>query len=184
MTGKFKNRISRFLLAGLCFTLFIACMPSIAAGQTLDTSGPDRAYCVSMGYLYTSSPGVNGGKGVCQFPDNTWCDAHAFFIGNCSKANSAYNPYFYNDPQGALDIADATKACQSQGGRTQNVHTPYGDVNLCVFPDGTSIDLRGLYNGAYRGYYYGPYGTQNGINNRIYGGNSWYYWAYSWLNAP
>jgi putative hemolysin len=190
MTGKFENCIFGFLLAGLCIALFFACLPSIAAGQAIDTSGPDRAYCISMGYLYTSSPGVNGGKGVCQFPDNSWCDAHSFFIGNCSaNANIGYNPYNYNSAQGALDIADATKACQKNGGKVQNVHTSYGDVNLCVFPDGSTIDLRGLYNGIYGGYYSGPYngyynGPYSSYYNGIYGPNNWYYWAYSWLNAP
>ena len=43
-----------------------------------------------------------------------------------------------------LDLADATKTCQTRGGRVENVHTPYGDVNLCVFPDGSSVDLRSL----------------------------------------
>ena len=179
MTERFNHWISGFSFAGLCFILFAASLPMVT-GQAFDTSGPDRAYCVSMGYLYTTSPGVNSGKGVCQFPDNSWCDGHAFFTGDCTNANSAYNPYFYNNPQGALDIADATKACQKNGGRVENVHTAYGDVNLCVFPDGSSVDLRGLYNGVYGGNY-GPY---YGYYNGIYGTDNWYYWAYSWLNAP
>jgi putative hemolysin len=186
MTDKFNDRISALLLAGLCITLLLATSLSIVAGQALDTSGPDRSYCVSMGNLYTTSPAVNNGKGICQFPDKSWCDAHEFFIGNCSRsANVGYSPYSYSNAQGALDIADATKACQRSGGRVENVHTAYGDVNLCVFPDGSSVDLRGLYNGVYNGAYDGFYnGQYNGYYDGIYGGNNWYYWAYSWLNAP
>jgi putative hemolysin len=186
MSYKFNDRISTFVLAGLCVAVFLAMGLSIAAGQALDTSGPDRSYCVSMGNLYTTSPAVNNGKGICQFSDNSWCDAHAFFVGNCSRnTNGAYNPYSYNNAQGALDIADATKACQHNGGRVENVHTAYGDVNLCVFPDGSSVDLRGLYNGIYNGAYDGFYNSPyNGYYDGIYGGNNWYYWAYSWLNAP
>jgi len=76
------------------------------------------------------------------------------------------------------------KPASEAGGRVENVHTAYGDVNLCVFPDGSSVDLRGLYNGVYNGdygeFYNRPY---NGYYDGIYGGNNWYYWAYSWLNA-
>jgi putative hemolysin len=74
----------------------------------------------------------------------------------------------YNNPQGALDIASATKTCQKYGGAVQRVHTSYGDVNMCVFPDGSYVNLMGLYNNVYGGF---P-------------GDNWYYYAYSWLNAP
>ncbi len=169
--------------------------------QGTDTSGPDSAYCTGNGYYYTVTPGVNNGKAICQFPDGKWCDAHAYFTGDCATSTNEYpnpnlalnpnlpynlnpynnpvvagNPYAYyspmqyNDPQGALDIADATKTCQQYGGVVQRVHTPYGDVNACTFPNGNYVDLMGL-------------------NNAIYGGggfpgDNWYYYAYSWLNAP
>jgi putative hemolysin len=186
--------------AGLCLCILLAACALSAAGQgtyqpissatqAIDTSGPDRAYCVSNGYLYTSNPAVNGGKPICQFPDGSSCDAHAFFTGNCSGVGlaSPYNPTFYSS-QGALDIAAGTKECQRLGGGVQSVHTAYGDVDLCVFPGGNSMDLRGLANQAY-GYYgpypYGtyPYGTYPYYNYGPYGDN-WYYWAYAWLNAP
>ena len=94
MRCKFYNRISAFLFAGLCITIFLATSLSIATGQALDTSGPDRAHCVRMGDLYATSPAVNNGKGICQFPDNSWCDGHEFFIGSCSATTFwAYNPY-------------------------------------------------------------------------------------------
>lgn len=125
-----------------------------------------------------------------QYPDGSWCDAHTYFTGDCAPsanatpASSAYfnasnpytyvNPYMYNNPQGALDIADATKTCQSYGGVVQRVHTAYGDVNMCVFPDGSYVDLMGLYNSVYGGF--GGYGG--------FAVDNWYYYAYSWLNAP
>jgi putative hemolysin len=154
------------------------------SGQGINTSGPDSAYCTGNGYFYTTESGVNNGKPICQFPDGTWCDAHAYFTGDCEAStnvsfnpNMPYNPYnpytysnpyMYNNPQGALDIADATKTCQKSGGVVQRVHTSYGDVNMCIFPDGSYIDLMGLYNAAYGGF----------------SGDNWYYNAYSWLNAP
>lgn len=217
MTFKFDITMPRIVLAGLCIgVLLAACMlpaagqgpyqptssatPISSATQAIDTSVPDRAHCVSNGYLYTTNPARNAGKPVCQFPDGSWCDAHAYFTGNCSGVGPAspYNPTFYNSGQGALDFASGTKECQRLGGGVQNVHTTYGDVNLCVFPDGSTMDLRalasGIYgymgtypsgtypsgtypsgtypSGTYPYYYYGPYG------------NNWYYWAYAWLNSP
>jgi putative hemolysin len=81
-----------------------------------------------------------------------------------------------------LDIAAATKNCEKMGGGVSSVHTPYGDVDLCVFPYGNSIDLRSLVDGGfYNGFYNGPY---NGIYNGYGSGDNWYYWAYPWLNAP
>lgn len=207
MTSKLTIAGTRFLLIGLlCISVFLVACTLSAAGQggyqvisaatqAIDTSGPDRAHCVSSGYLYTTSPARNNGKPVCQFPDGIWCDAHAYFTGNCSGvgATSPYNPTFYNSGQGALDLASGTKECQRLGGGVQNVHTAYGDVNLCVFPDGSTMDLRALANGAYgyMGTY--PYGTYpsttypSGTYPYYYYGpyrDNWYYWAYSWLNSP
>ena len=137
-----------FACALLCILIFPAIGLQINASLGFDTSGPDRAHCISMGYLYKTVPGVNNGKAICQFPDGTSCDAHSFFNGDCNANSNSYynaslynnpqgyNPYFNNDPQGALDIAAATKTCEKMGGGVSNVHTPYGDVDLCVFPYG------------------------------------------------
>jgi putative hemolysin len=194
-----------FACVVLCILIFPAIGLQINSSLGFDTSGPDRAHCISMGYLYKTVPGVNNGKAICQFPDGTSCDAHSFFNGDCNANSNSYynaslynnpqgsypypynipqgyNPYFNNDPQGALDIAAATKTCEKMGGGVSNVHTPYGDVDLCVFPYGNSIDLRSLLNGGfYNGFYNGPY---NGIYNGYGGGDNWNYWAYPWLNAP
>ncbi len=196
----------RIVLAGLCISVLLAAFTLSAAGQgtyqvispatqPIDTSGPDRGHCVGNGYLYTTNPAVNGGRPICQFPDGSSCDAHAFFTGNCSGpgASSPYNPTYYASGQGALDIASGTKECQRLSGGVQSVHTSYGDVNLCVFPDGSTMDLRALANGAY-GYYgpypYGtyPYGTYSSGTYPYYYyspyRDNWYYSAYAWLNSP
>ncbi len=214
MIDRFNAEKLRFLFTGLCITVFLGIGMQAVAGQALSTSGPDSAYCVGAGYLYAVVPGVNNGSPICQFPDNSWCDAHAYFIGNCTPhpsgsispsgyiatggvvtpgglivPSSTYNPYYvnpyyyntpniYNTSQSALDIADETKTCQTMGGRVQSVHTPYGDVNLCVFPDGSSVDLRALYNGVYTGM--PPVTYINGVPTS----DNWFYYAYSWLNAP
>ncbi|GEM_PF-1183737 len=210
MTGNFNIGKSWSKLAWLCIAVLLSTCSLNVMGQVVDTSGPDRAYCVGTGNLYATTPGINNGKPVCQFAGNAWCDAHAFFTGNCTGSTS---PHYagYNTPMSALDIADATKTCQTRGGQVQNVHTPYGDVNLCVFPDGTSVDLRSLSRVVYsnginggmpdNGIYYMPdngiYGTPyNGIYNTPYNGydpmtgnglydaNAWYYGAYAFLNSP
>ena len=110
MTGNFNIGKSWFKLAWLCVAVLLSICSLNVMGQVLDTSGPDRAYCVGTGNLYATTPGMNNGKPVCQFADNTWCDAHAFFTGNCSGNSS---PYYanYNTPMSALDLADATKTC-------------------------------------------------------------------------
>jgi len=184
MIDMFNNQKRRFLIWGLCITAILAAGLLAAAGQGINTSGPDSAYCTSNGYIYTTIPGANSGKAVCQFPDGSWCDGHSYFTGNCTPNASvvnAYNPYAFNSPQGALEIADASKMCQNYGGGVQIVHTSYGDVRMCVFPGGSMIDLRGLYGSAlggyYPGYYPGPYFGG-------YWGDNWYYGAYAWLNAP
>lgn len=205
MIVKLDNCKGTLLFAVLSIMALLGAIVLTAAGQGIsgqgiNTSGPDSAYCTGNGYLYTTKSGVNSGKAICQFPDGTWCDAHAYFTGDCAAStNVSYNPnltynpnlpynlnlyntpvvssnpyiynnpYRYNDPQGALDIADATKTCQKSGGVVQRVHTSYGDVNMCVFPDGSYIDLMGLYSATYGG---------------GFSGDNWYYYAYSWLNAP
>ena len=224
-SGKLK-----LFLTGLFIAVILASSMLAVSGQVLTASapGPEGAYCVNTGYLYATVPGVNNGKPICQFPDNSWCDAHAYYAGNCTPSFSGYispsgyvatggivtpsgvvvpssvypsgvynpyatNPYYYNNPayanvtQSALDIADETKTCQKIGGNVQQVHTTYGDVNLCVFPDGSSLDLPQLASGAYSGVYPGVYSGVPGpvvYDNGIPFNDSWFYYAYSWLNAP
>ena len=225
--GKFNMREAnigklKIFLAALFIATVLASGMLAVSGQVLPASnpGPEGAYCVNSGYLYATVPGVNNGNPICQFPDNSWCDAHKYFVGNCTPSLTGYispsgytatggvitpsgvivpagtyqssvynpyavNPYYYNNPayanvtQSALDIADETKTCQSIGGRVQQVHTTYGDVNLCIFPDGSSISLPQLASGVYAGAP-GPAIYYNGIPAN----DSWFYYAYSWLNAP
>jgi putative hemolysin len=201
MTPNFNNGNSWFKLTGLCIVVLLSTASLIVLGQAVDTSVPDRAYCVGTGNLYATTPAINNGKPVCQFADNSWCDAHAFFTGNCTGNSRSNYPYSYSSPLSGLDLADATKTCQTRGGQVENVHTPYGDVNLCIFPDGSSIDLRSLSNAVYNGINGMPYNgisyvPYNGIYSTPYNGfytmpdngfndaNNWYYGAYAFLNAP
>lgn len=210
------EKMSGFIAVLFTAMIFVSCM-LVVSGQVLPASnpGPEGAYCVNSGYLYATVPGINNGKPICQFPDNSWCDAHTYFTGNCTPSLIGYvspsgyaatggiiaptgavvpvsvynpytlNPYYYNTPayanvtQSALDIADETRTCERMGGNVQKVHTTYGDVNLCIFPDGSSIDLPQLANGVYSGAP-GPVIYSNGIPTN----DSWFYYAYSWLNAP
>ncbi|MDD1751700.1 MAG: hypothetical protein LUQ38_01245 [Methanotrichaceae archaeon] len=138
----------------------------------LSSSGPDCAYCTSSGYFCMNKPGINSGKPICQFPNGDWCDAHAYFIENCSSPSTPLNPYgFYNNPQGALDIADATKTCNKYGGQVESMHTPYGDSNICIFPNGQAIDLPGL-------------NSLTSLQRRVQEDVIWRMEAYNFLNAP
>jgi len=173
MIGKLNKWRSGALLVGLCFVAVLA-TASLVAGQgspSSSTSSSDRSYCVGMGYLYRTDPGINNGQGFCQF-GNGWCDAHAFASGSCGASNSGffnpygyYYPYYYSTyyPFG-LNYGGSINSCRSYGGSVQSIHTPYGDVDECVFPNGRTMDLYGLYNG--------------------YLGDVWYNYAYSFLNPP
>ena len=103
MTGNFNIGKSWFRLAWLSVAVLLSICSLNVVGQILDTSGPDRAHCVSTGNLYATTPGINNGKPVCQFADRTWCDAHAFFTGNCSGNSRSYYAN-YNTPMSALDL--------------------------------------------------------------------------------
>jgi putative hemolysin len=152
MTNRLSTRNAKFLFAGVCIVIFLA-----LSTMTVVLADPNSAYCVStMGYLYRTTPSLNDGKGICQFPDGTWCDAHEFFKGNCGPAPYVSYRSYLTRP------TDSSNACWRYGGRIQYVHTIYGDIPLCVSPDGRTINLPG------------------------YGGTSdaWAYYAYSWLNAP
>jgi putative hemolysin len=209
MKGKLNSRKSGLLVFGLCLAVFLAASVVTVAGQgsyssgsnatgpsasvsspqssapsgsnapVSSTSGSDRTYCVSMGYLYRTNPGVNGNQPICQLSDYSWCDANAFATGKCGASIGAtgfnnsygnYYPYFYdypysnNYPYTGTTPGAAIDACTGSGGNVTNVHTPYGDVDVCKFPNGNIMDLNGLYNG--------------------FSGDKWYYYAYNFLNAP
>ena len=59
----FKN-----IPVSLCILVFLSL--GMLAAMAEDSADQARSYCVKSGYLYSSSPGVNGGLGVCVFPDN------------------------------------------------------------------------------------------------------------------
>jgi putative hemolysin len=179
MKGKRNSRKSGLLVVGLFIAVVLTAGVAIVAGQGSSSSGSDRTYCVSMGYLYRTTPGANGGQPICQFSDTSWCDANAFATGKCSasvSSNGFYNPYgnyypyFYDYPYSSGysypgQTPGATiDACTSGGGTISSVHTPYGDVDVCKFPNGNIMDLYGMYNGIRS--------------------DNWYYYAYNWLNSP
>ncbi len=141
------------------------CLPSAAVDipQADDASDADSArnYCVQMGYLYRSSPSTNDGQGVCEFPDKTWCDCQAYYQGQCSPRLS---PNLMMGT-GGISAPTASTLCQNSGGRLESVHTPYGDVTLCVFPNGRTCDIQSLYNG-------------------MCGGDDWLRYTRSWLDGP
>jgi putative hemolysin len=155
-----KRGMSVLPVVGLYILAFLAVGLPMAAA---DSVGEDAAhsYCVQMGYLYRSSPGLNGGQGVCEFPDKTWCDAQAYYMGQCGPSLS---PNFMPYSESTRSIS-ASALCSNAGGRLESVHTPYGDVILCVFPDGRTCDIQSLSNG-------------------MCGGDGWFRYAQSWLNAP
>lgn len=148
---------------GLCIValLIMSQIPVLAQGTDSD---PMRSYCVSMGYLYRTSPGINGGQPICEFPDKAWCDAAAYYRGTCSRVLSPniVPAYVYGPTD---QYATPTRICLSRGGYLQNVHTPYGDVNICVFPNGEKCDLQSLARGAC-------------------GVDYWTVYARNWLDAP
>jgi len=159
MRNGIKKWTASLLVVGLCILAFLAIgLPQAAAeGSAADAV---HSHCVQMGYLYKSSPGMNNGQGICEFPDKTWCDAQAFYAGQCSPRPS---PNLL--PSSGSLSPSASTLCRNAGGHLQNVHTPYGDVTLCVFPNGRTCDIQSLYNG-------------------MCGGDGWLNYAQSWLNAP
>lgn len=150
-----------------------------SAAPASSTSSSDRTYCVSMGFLYRTNPGVNNNQPICQISDISWCDANAFATGKCGATTSTngfynpygiYYPYYYDYPYYSgysypgQTPGQSIDACTSAGGNVSTVHTPYGDVDVCKFPNGNIMDLYGMYDGLL--------------------GDNWYYYAYNYLNSP
>jgi putative hemolysin len=158
---KFNSNLMMLGLSALALMLLFIPL-SLAQDGASDAA---HAYCVKMGYLYKSSPGLNNGEGVCQFSDQSWCDAQAFYSGACGpRLNANAFPVQYYGPTMNVVSGDASQLCRSRGGTVRSVHTPYGDVLMCVFPDGTTCDLQALATGRC--------------------GDKWFTYAYNWLNAP
>ncbi len=154
----FKN-----ILFCLCMLAFLS--SSMLAGNAQDSADQARSYCVKSGYLYSSSPGVNGGQGMCVFPDKSWCDSQAFFQGTCSpQLKTNILPVYVSEPE-AMWTQSAESICRNRGGSLRSVHTPYGDITICAFSDGSTCDLKSLAEGRC-------------------GGDLWLAYARSWLDAP
>jgi len=154
----FKN-----ILSGLCILAFLSLVALTAMAQ--DSADQARSYCVKSGYLYSTSPGINGDQGMCTFPDKSWCDSQEFFQGACSRSlRPNILPSYVSDTEGLWTQSAAT-ICQNSGGSLRSVHTPYGDITMCAFPDGRTCDLKSLAEGRC-------------------GGDRWLAYARSWLDAP
>jgi putative hemolysin len=151
------------ILLGLCILVFLS--SGLLAAMAEDSVDQARSYCVKSGYLYSSSPGVNGGQGMCVFPDKAWCDSQAFFQGTCSRSlKPNILPGYVSEPE-AMWTQSAESICRGRGGILRSVHTPYGDITMCAFADGRSCDLKSLAEGRC-------------------GGDMWLSYARSWLDAP
>ena len=151
------------ILSGICILAFLSSgMLTVVAQDSADQA---RSYCVKSGYLYSTSPGINGGQGMCTFPDKSWCDSLAFFQGDCSRSlKPNILPGYASEPKSMYPQSAAT-ICRSSGGILRSVHTPYGDITVCAFPDGSTCDLLSLTEGRC-------------------GRDSWQVYARSWLDAP
>ncbi len=160
MNDGIKRSMLILQIAGLFMLAFLAVGIPLAAADSA-AEDASHSYCVKMGYLYRSSPGINGGQGICEFPDKTWCDAQAYYTGRCGPSLS---PNFVSIPYSTQGISAST-LCSNAGGWLESVHTPYGDVTVCTFPNGRTCDIQSLYNG-------------------MCGGDNWFRYANSWLNAP
>ncbi len=149
----------------LCLSILAFLSSGLMAAVGEDSVDQARTYCVRSGYLYSSSPAVNGGQGICMFPDKSWCDSQAFFQGTCSRnLNPNILPGYASEPE-AIWMPSAESICRGSGGSLRSVHTPYGDITMCVFPNGKSCDMRSLADGRC-------------------GGDMWLAYARSWLDAP
>ncbi len=151
------------ILSGICILAFLSSgMLTVVAQDSADQA---RSYCVKSGYLYSTSSGINGDQGMCTFPDKSWCDSQAFFQGDCSRSlKPNILPSYVTQPESMYPQSDAT-ICRSSGGSLRSVHTPYGDITMCAFPDGRTCDLLSLTEGRC-------------------GGDRWLVYARSWLDAP
>ena len=157
----FKNFKS--ILLGLSLLAFLSL--GILAAVADDSAGQARSYCVRSGYLYSSSPGVNNGQGICVFPDKSWCDSQAFFQGTCGRnLNPNILPGYASEAE-PMWTQSSESMCRGSGGSPRSVHTPYGDITICAFPDGRTCDMKSLAEGRC-------------------GGDMWLTYARSWLDAP
>lgn len=162
MTSKLNIEIGGVLFVGLCTLAFlIACtMNCVGQGESnaqTESSESQAAhdYCVQMGNLYKTSPTLNNGQPVCEFPSGAWCDANAFYTGQCT---ASYNPYGLPNPYAAY-----------YGSPSESVHTPYGDVPANV-PYGGYIYVTPDYYGGW---------SETGAEQA-----AWMFGAISFLNAP
>jgi putative hemolysin len=164
ITGGIKKmKLARNILSGLCILAFLSSDMLTAMAQ--DSADQARSYCVKSGYLYSTSPGTNGGQGMCVFPDKSWCDCQAFFQGDCRRNLKPNILPGYVSESGSTWTQSAASICMSSGGSLRSVHTPYGDITVCAFPDGRTCDLNSLAEGRC-------------------GGDRWLAYARSWLDAP
>jgi putative hemolysin len=153
----------RSILLGLTVLAFLS-LGILTAGAE-DSADQARSYCVKSGYLYSSMPGVNGGQGICVFPDNRWCDSQAFFQGTCGRnLNPNILPVYASEAE-PMWTQSSESICQGKGGFLRSVHTPYGDITICAFPDGSTCDMKSMAEGRC-------------------GGDPWLTYARSWLDAP
>ncbi len=153
----------RNIFTGLCMLAFLSAGMLTAMAE--DSADQARSYCVKSGYLYSLSPGVNGGQGMCVFPDASWCDSQAFFLGTCSRSPRPNILPGYVSESAGMYTQSADTICRRSGGSLRSVHTPYGDITVCAFPDGRTCDLLSLSEGRC-------------------GGDRWLAYARSWLDAP
>ncbi len=164
-------KIDRIFFTGLCVLIFIVIGTMNGIGQGVsygtseETESQAHTYCVQMGFTYVMTPTLNNGQPVCKFPDGNWCDANAFYNGQCA---ASYNPAGLPNPY-------ATYYGYTDTG---SVHTPYGDVPLNMAYNNGNIYVRNPYTGGWADPYW------SGSSSESAQQAAWMYGAVSFLNSP
>ncbi|MDD1751975.1 MAG: DUF333 domain-containing protein [Methanotrichaceae archaeon] len=169
MTSKLDIEIRGVLFVGLYTLVFLMAGAMNGVGQDVSSGQSESQaahdYCVQMGNLYQTTPTLNNGQPICTFSNGAWCDANAFYKGQCS---ATYNPAGLPNPY----------ATYYGYPPSSSVHTPYGDVPANAAYGSGNIYMGNPYYGGWTDPYYGGMSTAGAEQA------AWMYGAMSFLNAP
>lgn len=151
-----------FLAAAL-----LTCIGSAYADDAaLSQEELEHRYCVQQGFLYKTVDGPSGKIAQCVLSNGYVCSAHDFYTGSC-RPGSMQVRYIddmsrWGYPSDTVVVDESGyNSCMRAGGRIETMHTIYGDILICVHPDGN--------------YYTLGYPTSQ---------DRWRIMAENWLNAP
>jgi putative hemolysin len=136
------GRIFRVLIGSMLIaSALILALPAISAAEDNSTGGVVNlsdpfSYCKAKGGEYVRTPGTGNAGAICVINGYS-CNAIDFMRGKCQPSDYVWARNRW-DPD---TMPSYVTECERRGGAITTIHSPRGNIVVCMYPDGRYYEI-------------------------------------------